>query len=150
MWPWAAALIGGVGLLTGLGLWVESSVLAPKPTYQQRGVARAPALQVAKAVPELLPAQFSVCATVRADCPPATETCGDLMLLAGTAAMEGGCGALCKCSRSLCVFFSLKEAAAQTCSGGRRRAKGAPWASVCSATAATAKARSKATARRPR
>ena len=41
MWPWAAALIGGVGLLTGLGLWVESSVLAPKPTYQQRGVARA-------------------------------------------------------------------------------------------------------------
>ena len=94
MWPWAAALMGGAVMLAGLGLWVESSVLAPKPTYQQRGVARAPALQVAKAVPELLPAQFSVCATVRADCPPATETCGDLLLLGGTAAMEGGCGAL--------------------------------------------------------
>eukprot|EP01045_Picozoa_sp_COSAG04_P018637 COSAG04_NODE_1738_length_5741_cov_6.464020_5_plen_72_part_00 len=69
MWPWVATLIGGVGLLTSLGLWVESSVLAPKPTYQQWGVARAPALQVAKVVPELLLAQFSVCATVRVDCP---------------------------------------------------------------------------------
>ena len=120
--------MGGAVMLAGLGLWVESSVLAPKPTYQQRGVARAPALQVAKAVPELLPAQFSVCATVRADCPPATETCGDLLLLGGTAAMEGGCGAL-------------------TCFGGKRRGRGAPWALVCSATAATAKARSRATAR---